>query len=733
MASDQDRYTVPRPQLAAPISPSLSADASENRTRRSRRVIGTFEIEGEHRLSQASTSGLSQQTSILASSISRCGGDVSLPSMMCYSSQGMTEDEEEEEDPHERVKSATTASAFITFLKALFGVSLLFQPRILGETGLILGTVVHVVIISCCGLSCYLLLMARSKAIERRERTLLEEEYQQRVDEVKCSRSDNLKGMSISSADRSRSLNSVGSVKMKLSNISDGPLYGMKDRFVTYSDLVRQLLGRKAAAVITAVVFVLHVLFASGMVNSATRNLLVLAGWHPSFDDEEYIEYEYEPDPGRRLRDVSNDGSDDYTEAQQMNSISGGFSHLALTCLIFPIVLKLLLIRNLAGMFFVSALGLIAYFVGCVGSMIYSAMQYSEWEGGYDAPDDIWKWKWAGVPAYVASTVYAIEGIQLALPTANNIADPQKTVPIVSGAVFFYGLLTIAIAWVGYLGGLGGGEGTIHGVDGCNYLSMCLSSDILTVVHEVSLSAALLFTLPVILYPSTELMELWVEQRYADREAGGDDDPRQSTLSKANSSWWNSVNFRTPTYSRRVKLFLDKKAPSSQAACLGTCLDDVDYVDMDAPGYHYPTEDSREENGSSELSPSKDPTPSPLTPRTDNPSDKLSAHFYPRLCLAIAICIIGALEQYSYGLISFTRGVLLSFAGFILPPLLYFAAMRAEGRIRIPMCFLLAGLILFGIFTMVLAFIPHFTEIQYMTVDIEEWEEERRRSGHSQD
>ena len=156
-------------------------------------------------------------------------------------------------------------------------------------------------------------------------------------------------------------------------------------------------------------------------------------------------------------------------------------------------------------------------------------------------------------------------------------------------------------------------------------------------------------------------------------------------------------------------------------------------MDMDAPGYRYPTKDSKEENNSPESSQSAELTPTLLNPRTHNPADKLSAHFYPRLCLAIAICIIGALEQYSYGLISFTRGVLLSFAGFILPPILYFAAMRAEGRIRIPMCLLLAGLILFGIFTMVLAFIPHFTEIQYMTVDIEEWEEERRHSGHSQD
>ena len=212
MASEKDRYTVLQPTVS--LSPTLSADANErSRTTRSQRVIGTFNIEDEYEPTQAATGGLSQQP------------------MTCYSSQGMAEDEEEE-DPHQRIKSATTASAFITFLKALFGVSLLFQPRILGETGLVLGTLVHVVIISCCGLSCYLLLMARSKAIERREQALLEEEHHQRVDEVKCSLSDSQKGISISLADRSRSLNSVGSVKMNLSDKTEGPLYGMKDRFV---------------------------------------------------------------------------------------------------------------------------------------------------------------------------------------------------------------------------------------------------------------------------------------------------------------------------------------------------------------------------------------------------------------------------------------------------------------------------------------------------------------------
>ena len=128
-------------------------------------------------------------------------------------------------------------------------------------------------------------------------------------------------------------------------------------------------------------------------------------------------------------------------------------------------------------MFSVSAVGLGIYFVGCVGTMLLSATIVNNGGGSHDSGDgqsnEMWEWKWRGIPAFVASTVYAIEGINLALPTANTIVgdyskkEHQFSVGLVMAAVFSYGALTLAIAWVGYIGGLGGGPGTSFFLANC--------------------------------------------------------------------------------------------------------------------------------------------------------------------------------------------------------------------------------------------------------------------------
>mmetsp|Transcript_11316 Transcript_11316/g.23142 ORF Transcript_11316/g.23142 Transcript_11316/m.23142 type:complete len:814 (+) Transcript_11316:357-2798(+) len=676
---------------------------------------------------------------------------------------------EEEDDPHDRIRSATTVSAFVTFLKALFGVSLLFQPRILGETGLVLGTIVHIVIITCCGFACYLLLTARFVAIDTKERKALEEEHRRRKDDLMnlsdtCLDARSAGVMPLPSRATTTMTTTldddpymVGNEKVSpplaasvpltsASFVDDsaGPFCGVRDRFITYSDLVRQLLGKKAAVFITAAIFVLHVLFAAGMVASATRNLIVLLGWHISDDDDE--QYEYEPDPGRRLGPSEDEEQNDSQSEEARSELVGGTGRLGVTALLFPVVLKLLLIRNLAGMFFVSALGLIAYFVGCVGSMVYSAMTFSEWEGGLDAPEDIWEWKWAGIPTFVASTVYAIEGINLALPTANNISDNRSTFPIVGGAVLLYGLLTLAVAWVGYIGGLAGGAGTRHGENSCHYISYCLSSDVLTMVHELSLCLALLLTLPVILYPATELLEIYVTEREAAKEAASTANPT-NTSSAAKASWWSFLSMgMMRTYANRIKVFSHTSNGSDESSSSGGA---IDYVDMDAPGYRYPNEENGVSSSQNDMADSSNgntrgdmsvvetaahtdtvSSPRSVTPVSDekHPADVVSAHFWPRLGLAIAVCTIAALEEHFYSIINFARGVLLSFAGFIIPPILYYAAVRVEREIHPLMTMLLVGLILFGVFTMVLAFIPSFTEQEYMTMDVEE-----ARDGQSRD
>ena len=65
---------------------------------------------------------------------------------------------------------------------------------------------------------------------------------------------------------------------------------------------------------------------------------------------------------------------------------------------------------------------------------------------------------------------------------------------IVVGAVFSYGIITLIVSWIGLAGGLGGGEGTIHGEDGCWDVTDCLNSSAVRLVYMLSLGVALVLT-----------------------------------------------------------------------------------------------------------------------------------------------------------------------------------------------------------------------------------------------
>ena len=175
--------------------------------------------------------------------------------------------------------------------------------------------------------------------------------------------------------------------------------------------------------------------------------------------------------------------------------------------------------------------------------MLYSAVVLTDGHPFTDQPDDMWVTKWSGIPVYVATTIYCIEGINLALPTVCSIEGAQRwggglmqplsqsesgankkederrdlSVFIVVGAVFLYGIITLIVSWIGLAGGLGGGAGTIHGEDGCWDVTYCLNSSAVRFVYMLSLGIALVLTLPVILYPSTQMLEVWLDDRNDER------------------------------------------------------------------------------------------------------------------------------------------------------------------------------------------------------------------------
>eukprot|EP00957_Ditylum_brightwellii_P133467 10175560-Ditylum_brightwellii.AAC.1 len=244
---------------------------------------------------------------------------------------------------------------------------------------------------------------------------------------------------------------------------------GMKNgqnNLVTYGDLARTLLGNKMAIITTFTIVTIHVFFASGMVNVAVTNLATFFEWDEGEKEE--------------------------------------VAHRALSCILLPIIVLLLQIPRLADLFFISAAGLIVYMVGCIGSLLYAVFRAKE----RHTPEDMWETNWEGIPYFVASTVYAIEGINLALPTVNSMEDTSKAVPVVCFGVMSYGLMSLSIAVFGYINGIGGGDDR-HDPEECRDVSYCLSSENLRNIHIVSLAIALICTLPVILYPSTEMLEIF--------------------------------------------------------------------------------------------------------------------------------------------------------------------------------------------------------------------------------
>mmetsp|Transcript_24825 Transcript_24825/g.37730 ORF Transcript_24825/g.37730 Transcript_24825/m.37730 type:complete len:737 (+) Transcript_24825:128-2338(+) len=379
---------------------------------------------------------------------------VDLPSPSSTTGESTTS----EDRIHMNVSSNITG--FVTFLKGLFGVGLLSSPNILDETGLLLGSLCYFLIIAACTFACYLLLQARATVVLK---------YKHRTNQ----------------------------------------------QVISYGRLGHKLLGRKLAALATFLIVTLHLFFGSHMVSASAHMLAEAFNWEGNMQAEDY-ESEWEAV-------YNNNGeADDAVEVVDYNddAVSLWFQ-VKLMLGIFPFVALLLQFRNVKELAMICTSGLMFYLFGCVGTMVYATTlvhvvgeEEDENDKAQDAPQDMWQWKFGGVPKFVASSLCAVEGINLALPTANNLKNSEKAaVPVVLSVFIFYGFFTLVIAWIGYLGGLGGGLGTAQGEDSCSYISECLPTALLSHIYEASLGVALLCTLPIILYPSLEMLQLMFDER----------------------------------------------------------------------------------------------------------------------------------------------------------------------------------------------------------------------------
>ena len=414
---------------------------------------------------------------------------------------------------------------------------------------------------------------------------------------------------------------------------------------------------------------------------------------------------------------------------------------LAMASLLFPIIQGLLQIPSLTELATISTVGLVTYAVGCVGSMLYTALVLTDGHPFQDHPTDMWTSKWSGIPTYVATTIYCIEGINLALPTVSSIEGTQRwtgfkrsqnqnngsfsnerdlSVFIVVGAVFLYGVVTLVVSWIGLAGGLGGGIGTIHGEDGCWDVTYCLNSSAVRFVYMLSLGIALVLTLPVILYPSTEMLEVWLDERKDERRRKMEAAAMMSEpqVPPKQEPFWLRQKSLLPGDDETVYTVSDTLSPRPMG--IVNKQDDIEMKDMSCS------------TGAGEyVAPSCSPEPSPMTsgdnvslmssptssgPETSKVKAKRNLKYWKlRMFLALVICIVGTIEGSFPTVLKAAeviRGVGLSIAGLIFPPLLYMSALG--GNFSVPMAAAMALLIGLGFFNIVLVLMSAFGSRDYI-------------------
>jgi len=352
-------------------------------------------------------------------------------------------------------------------------------------------------------------------------------------------------------------------------------------------------------------------------------------------------------------------------------SIVTNVSHRVVGMALLPVVMTLVQLPWLQDMFFISFLGIVVYGVGVMGSTFYSAhlslaAAAATGSGGggdgpipHELPNDVLAAHWDRLPTFIGSAVYALEGINLALPTVHSMEDPHHGIAVVCSSLGLYGVVTLVFGAVGYIGGLGGHD--------CDIVTVCIHPPVLKVVVQVALSVAMVLTLPVMLYPSTEMLEVMLTDLKRAGESVDDDNNNEDADDISLSKMAND----------------DEKKRSTRPA---------------APNVNSP------------LLPRHDTTwrtkqrPVVAKPRNGQQQQLQQQHEKStslRLVLAFLTVMMGAFTP-SFTLFSALVGAVgLTFAGFILPPCVYVAAMRQSGNdIGRGMWFCLGCLVMFGLWNM---------------------------------
>jgi hypothetical protein len=237
----------------------------------------------------------------------------------------------------------------------------------------------------------------------------------------------------------------------------------------------------------------------------------------------------------------------------------------------------------------------------------------------------------------------------------------------------------------------------------------------------LSLGVALVLTLPLILFPSTQLLEVWLDDRTEERRRKVEEmdiqqdfvsqqqKPLKSLLSDDEDS---TIDANSDTVSSQCK------KGSTQGATAGIEMRDFGcgLTNGTMPPLIHIRHDNNIYDDDDSLLPTSPRIPPPCTTtlekskvKTMPPFTRKLKYWKLRMCIAVTISIIAILEGTFPSVLKgagIIRGVSLSITGLIVPPLLYMSAMG--GDFSVPMAISMSLLIGLGLFNIVLVLMSAF-------------------------
>jgi hypothetical protein len=235
----------------------------------------------------------------------------------------------------------------------------------------------------------------------------------------------------------------------------------------------------------------------------------------------------------------------------------------------------------------------------------------------------------------------------------------------------------------------------------------------------LSLGVALVLTLPLILFPSTQLLEVWLDDRTEERRRKVEEmDMQQDFVSQQQQKPLKSL------LSDDEDSTIDANSDTVSSQCKKTQgAAGIEMRDFGCglthgtmpPLIHFPHDNNNYDDDDSLLLTSPRITPVVSTTleeskvKTMPPFTRKLKYWKLRMCIAVTISIIAILEGTFPSVLKgagIIRGVSLSITGLIVPPLLYMSAMG--GDFSVPMAISMSLLIGLGLFNIVLVLMSAF-------------------------